>query len=144
LAAHRGCGGSLSQEAKAIYDFQPGEASGKPGSIVRVWPLEVPSGACSTAFRILYRSTSSSGEPVAVFGAIFIPPGPAPAGGRDVIVGRTRRAGVVESCAPSLIPDLAGTICGLSDMLARGYVVVATDYPGLGTPGDASLSDRRK
>jgi alpha-beta hydrolase superfamily lysophospholipase len=31
--------------------------------------------------------------------------------------------------------DLAGMIWGLSDMLARGYVVVATDYPGLGTPG---------
>ena len=26
-------------------------------------------------------------------------------------------------------------IWGLADMLARGYVVAATDYPGLGTPG---------
>ena len=26
-------------------------------------------------------------------------------------------------------------IWGLPDMLAQGYVVVATDYPGLGTPG---------
>jgi hypothetical protein len=33
------------------------------------------------------------------------------------------------------MPDLAGTIWGLPDMLARGYVVVATDYPGLGRPG---------
>ena len=44
-------------------------------------------------------------------------------------------SGVVQSCAPSLMPDLAGTIWGLSDMLARDYVVVATDYPGLGAPG---------
>ncbi len=44
-------------------------------------------------------------------------------------------SGVVESCAPSLMPDLSGTIWGLADMMARGYVVVATDYPGLGTPG---------
>jgi len=74
---------SLSQEARAIFDVQPGEASGKPGSVIRVWPLEGggPSGAGSTAFRIIYRSTSPSGEPIAVSGAIFIPPGPAPAGG---------------------------------------------------------------
>jgi hypothetical protein len=122
---------SVSQQAKAIYDVQPGEASGKPGSIIRVWPLEGggPSGAGSTAFRILYRSTSPAGEPIAVSGAIFIPPGPAPAGGRDVIAWAHPTSGVVESCAPSLMPDLAGTIWGLPDMLARGYVVVATDCP---------------
>ena len=125
------------QEARAIFDVQPGEASGKPGFGHQVWPLKGggPSGAGSTAFRILYRSTSPSGEPIAVSGAIFIPPGPAPAGGRDVIAWAHPTSGVVESCASSLMPDLAGTIWGLSDMLARGYVVVATDYPGLGTPG---------
>jgi hypothetical protein len=52
---------SLSHEAEAIYDVQPGKASGRPGSIIRVWPLEGggPSGAHSTAFRILYRSEAS-------------------------------------------------------------------------------------
>jgi acetyl esterase/lipase len=126
---------SLSPEAKAIYDVQPGEASGKPGSIIRVWPLEGGGPGGGNAFRILYRSTGLNGEPIAVSGAIFIPPGPAPAGGRDVIAWAHPTSGVVESCAPSLMPDLAGTIWGLADMLARGYVVVATDYPGLGTPG---------
>src|SRR5689334_13281754 len=128
---------SQGSEVRALYDVQPGEASGRPGSIIRVWPLEGggPSGAGATAFRILYRSTGLSGEPIAVSGAIFIPPGPAPAGGRDVIAWAHPTSGVVEACAPSLMPDLAGTIWGLSEMLARGYVVVATDYPGLGTPG---------
>jgi acetyl esterase/lipase len=126
---------SLSPEAKAIYDVQPGEASGKPGSIIRVWPLEGGGPGGGNAFRILYRSTGLTGEPIAVSGAIFIPPGPAPAGGRDVIAWAHPTSGVVESCAPSLMPDLAGTIWGLADILARGYVVVATDYPGLGTPG---------
>jgi hypothetical protein len=57
---------SLSHEAEAIYDVQPGKASGRPGSIIRVWPLEGggPSGANSTAFRILYRSTGLNGEPI--------------------------------------------------------------------------------
>src|SRR5581483_9925110 len=108
-----------------------------PGSIIRVWPLEGggPSGAGGTAFRILYRSTGLSGEPIEVSGAIFIPPGAPPPGGRDIIAWAHPTSGVVEACAPSLMPDLAGTIWGLSEMLARGYVVVATDYPGLGTPG---------
>jgi pimeloyl-ACP methyl ester carboxylesterase len=126
---------SLSPEAKAIYDVQPGETGGKPGSIIRVWPLEGGGPGGGNAFRILYRSTGLNGEPIGVSGAIFIPPAPAPAGGRDVIAWAHPTSGVVESCAPSLMPDLAGTIWGLADMLARGYVVVATDYPGLGTPG---------
>src|SRR5579885_2419035 len=96
-----------------------------PGSIIRVWPLEGggPSGAGGTAFRILYRSTGLSGEPIEVSGAIFIPPGAPPPGGRDIIAWAHPTSGVVEACAPSLMPDLAGTIWGLSEMLARGYVV---------------------
>jgi hypothetical protein len=38
------------------------------------------------------------------------------------------------------MPDLAGMIWGLSDMLTRGYVVVATDYPGLGTQASTLTS----
>jgi hypothetical protein len=55
---------SQGSEVRALYDVQPGEASGRPGSIIRVWPLEGggPSGAGATAFRILYRSTGLSGE----------------------------------------------------------------------------------
>ena len=125
------------QEARALYDVQPGEVSGKPGSIIRVWPFAGggPSGAGSTAFRILYRSTGLDGEPIAVSGAIFIPPGAPPAEGRNVIAWAHPTSGVVEACAPSLMPDLAGQIWGLAEMMAKGYVVVATDYPGLGTPG---------
>jgi pimeloyl-ACP methyl ester carboxylesterase len=43
--------------------------------------------------------------------------------------------GVTEGCAPSLLPHFFATIPGLSELLARGYVVTATDYPGLGTVG---------
>ncbi len=125
----------LGSAAKALYDVQPGEASGRPGSIIRIWPLEGGGPGGGNAFRILYRSTGLAGEPIAVSGAIFVPPGAAPAGGRDVIAWAHPTSGVVEACAPSLMPDLAGTIWGLADMLQRGYVVVATDYPGLGTPG---------
>jgi acetyl esterase/lipase len=115
-------------------DAQPAEAAG-PGSIINVWPLDGGGPGNSEAFRILYRSTDPNGRPIEVSGAIYWNPGPAPAGGRDVIAWAHPTSGVVRACAPSLMPDNAGMIWGLADILAKGYVVVATDYPGLGTPG---------
>jgi acetyl esterase/lipase len=125
----------LWQEAQALYDVKPSDLVGKPGEIIRVWPLEGGGPSGSNAFRILYRSTGLNGERIAVSGAIFFPPGAPPQGGRNVIAWAHPTSGVVEDCAPSLMPDLAGTIWDLPQMLAQGYVVVATDYPGLGVPG---------
>ena len=130
-----GLGLGPSQTAEALYDVKPGEVAGKPGSIIRVWPLPGSGPGAGDAFRILYRSTGLNGEPIAVSGAIFIPPGEAPEHGRNVIAFAHPTSGVIEACAPSLMPDVSGMIFGLSDMLAQSYVVVATDYPGLGVPG---------
>jgi acetyl esterase/lipase len=87
------------------------------------------------AFRILYRSTDPSGRPIPVSGAIYIPSGPAPAGGRNVIAWAHPTSGVMPPCAPSLMPDVGGMMWNLPNMISQGYVVVATDYPGLGTEG---------
>jgi acetyl esterase/lipase len=129
------CLGLGGDPVEALYDVEPGEIAGKPGSIIRVWPLESGGPGNSDAFRFLYRSTGIKGEPIPVSGAIFIPPGPAPAGGRHIIAWAHPTSGVAPDCAPSLYPDRAGLIWNLSDMLKEGYVVVATDYPGLGTSG---------
>ncbi len=43
--------------------------------------------------------------------------------------------GIVSKCAPSLARILFRTIQGLHEMLQRGYLIAATDYPGLGTAG---------
>jgi pimeloyl-ACP methyl ester carboxylesterase len=119
----------------ALCDVTPAVAAEGPGSIIRIWPLEGGGPGGGNAFRILYRSTGVNGEPIEVSGAIFIPPGAAPPGGRNVIAWAHPTSGVVEDCAPSLMPDIAGMIWGLADMLRQGYVVVATDYPGLGVSG---------
>lgn len=118
--------------AEALYEVNPGEIPGKPGTVIRVWPLE-GGGPGGEAFRILYRSTGLRGEPIAVSGAIFLPAGPAPEGGREIIAYAHPTSGVMPKCAPSLRPDTAGMIWGLKEMLQAGYVVAATDYPGLGT-----------
>jgi pimeloyl-ACP methyl ester carboxylesterase len=45
--------------------------------------------------------------------------------------------GVASQCAPTLLPSRwnADVIPGIDQLLARGWVIVATDYIGLGTPG---------
>lgn len=106
-----------------------------PGKILNVWPLTGGGPGKGDAFRILYRSTGLKGEPIEVSAAIFIPAGTAPKGGRNVIAWAHPTSGVVRPCAPSLMPDVSNMIWGLPNMLAKNYVVVATDYPGLGTPG---------
>jgi len=112
------------------------EAEAKtPGAILNVWPLVGGSPDGGEAFRILYQSTGLNGQPIEVSGAVYIPPGKPPAGGRHVIAYGHPTSGVVEKCAPSLMPDNSGLIWGIKSMLAKGYIVVATDYPGLGTPG---------
>ncbi|MBE7200611.1 MAG: alpha/beta fold hydrolase, partial [Parafilimonas terrae] len=89
----------------------------------------------ATASRVLYRSTGLRGEPIAVSGAVIVPDGPVPPGGRPIVAWAHPTTGVVDKCAPSLARGLYRSIQGLQDMLARGYIVAATDYPGLGTPG---------
>lgn len=120
-----------------LISMPPGVATAaeSPGGIIRVWPLEGGAPAGADAFRVMYRSTGLEGQPIEVTGAIFIPQGPPPPGGRSIIAWAHPTSGVVESCAPSILPDIAGTVWDLPDMLRRGYVVAATDYPGLGTPG---------
>lgn len=105
-----------------------------PGGLVRAEPRDgAPRGA--TAYRILYRSTGLHGEPIAVSGVVIIPAGPAPAGGRPIVAWAHPTTSVISRCAPSRARVLFGSIQGLDEMLARGYVAAATDYPGLGTPG---------
>jgi acetyl esterase/lipase len=136
LAAFVGFGGG--DAANALYDVGPGEIPGRPGSIIRVWPLEGGGpgmGGMGDAFRILYRSTDPSGRPIPVSGAIYIPNGPAPAGGRNIIAWAHPTSGVMPPCAPSLMPDVGGMMWNLPNMITQGYIVVATDYPGLGTDG---------
>ena len=111
------------------------QSRAKPGQILRIWPLEGGAPGNARAYRIRYGSTGLKGEPIVVTGAIIFPSGPMPEGGRDVIAWAHPTTGVVDRCAPTLLPGLTATIPGLDEMLLRGYAVVATDYAGLGTPG---------
>lgn len=90
----------------------------------------------ATAHRITYRSTSGiDGGGVEVSGTVFVPAGAPPAGGWPVVSVGHGTTGVTDECAPSLYPNLQGSIAMVSPLLARGAVVTVTDYQGLGTDG---------
>jgi acetyl esterase/lipase len=118
----------------AFYQVPAIATVGAPGSIVRIEPMRgAPLGA--SAYRLLYRSTDPSNQPIVVSGMVVIPAGPAPKGGRPIVAWAHPTTGVVSDCAPSQARLVFKTMMGLRDMVRRGYIVVATDYPGLGTPG---------
>lgn len=125
---------SSAQAQLPFYKASPAEVSGPPGSIIRQeLMIGAPLGAIAT--RILYRSTGLSGEPIAVSSVVIAPVGPVPPGGRPVVAWAHPTTGVVPHCAPSLALTFFQSVQGLHQMIERGYVVVATDYPGLGTAG---------
>lgn len=112
--------------------------AGAPGTIIARQPVSgAPAG--SQAWTILYLSTGLQNQPIAVSGVVFVPTAPPPAstgGRRPVLAWAHPTTGVAPRCAPSLeAAGGAASIPGLSTFLAAGYVVTATDYPGLGTAG---------
>jgi acetyl esterase/lipase len=104
----------------------------KPGTVFRVWPLQGGAPPGNKAYRVLYRSTDFNDRPVAVSGAIIYPDKPS-TGPRRVVAWAHPTTGVVSRCAPTLISTLAGTIMGIDRLTDEDYVIVATDYVGLGT-----------
>jgi alpha-beta hydrolase superfamily lysophospholipase len=108
--------------------------SGAAGEIVSTTRISgAPDGA--SAYRIEYRSTDTDGRPIVVSGAVIIPAGPVPTGGRPIVAWAHGAVGVVENCGLSGKPGMFGQIAGLNGLLAAGYVVTAPDYQGLGNRG---------
>jgi alpha-beta hydrolase superfamily lysophospholipase len=122
---------------------------GEHGDIIRSMEVPAPEGA--RAWKVLYLSELHDGTPVATSGFVVAPEGPAPEGGRKVVAWAHGTEGGGRNCAPSLPNEPALDLVdyftydspfqqdvgvpALTEMLAAGYVVAATDYQGLGTPG---------
>jgi pimeloyl-ACP methyl ester carboxylesterase len=118
--------------AAGQYAASPADADRLPGTLIRAAPIAgAPEGA--QAWRILYRSRGLNGEAIAVSGLAIVPQGKPPATGRPVVAWAHPTTGVVPQCAPSGSMFRFMMIPGLRDFLRRGFVVTATDYPGLGT-----------
>ena len=125
-------GSSSAQDA--FYDPSASEIAGAPGTLIRKEAVVgAPEGAA--AYRIVYRSTGLKGEAIPVSALVVIPNNVPPVTGRPIVAWAHPTSGVVRKCAPTLARHKFDDIQGLKQMLDQGYVVVATDYPGLGAAG---------
>jgi pimeloyl-ACP methyl ester carboxylesterase len=124
---------ALARMASAILTAASLAGEASPGKLISVQPMP-GSPEDARAYRILYWSTGLDGKPVEVSGVVIAPRGSPPPGGRPVVAWAHPTTGVVSRCAPSLARVVFASIQGLRAMLDRGYVMAATDYPGLGTP----------
>ena len=123
------------QAALAAFYEPPNPIPSELGTVVRMEPLDVtvPGG---TGFRMLYVSQRPGGEPAVSGGMIFIPSTPAPAEGRPVVAWAHGTLGMGDAGTPSRSTNpLQDTDNWLGEMMDLGWVVVSTDYVGMGTPG---------
>lgn len=103
------------------------------------------------AWKIAYISSDVSGRKTISTGLVVAPKGPAPAGGRPVMSWGHGTTGSAQNCGPSQVIDPAAPlneyflvggnswmdygIPAVEEFIKEGYVVVATDYQGLGGGG---------
>lgn len=107
----------------------------KPGKLIRVEEMTdrvLPRGA--RAWRILYTTTLaenvSAVASAVVLAAANLPPGP-----RPVISWSHGTLGITPRCAPSLTSAPVSGIPAVDQIVGLGWVLIAADYPGLGTKG---------
>jgi alpha-beta hydrolase superfamily lysophospholipase len=122
---------------------------GGHGSVIWARPIRSPKGA--RAYRVLYLSKLHDGTRAAVSGFVVAPKGKAPKGGRPVLAWAHGTEGLADNCAPSRVANPAQDLVDyftypspyqqdtgvpeLGKFIRAGYVITATDYAGLGTPG---------
>jgi pimeloyl-ACP methyl ester carboxylesterase len=108
--------------------------AGRPGDVISATPIISPAG--SRAWKVLYHSRSITGVDIAVSGVVVAPTAKAPTGGRPVVSWAHGTHGLADACAPSQALDVTYRLPGIRDFIKAGDVVAATDYEGLGTPGE--------
>ncbi len=119
----------------AFYEQSFGLGASKPGALLAseaASDYALPAGVSAT--RILYHSLQG-GRDAVTSGVVLTPEGTPPDGGWPVIAWAHGTSGVARQCAPSAMKDVYYGGEGLTEMLAAGFAVIATDYHGLGTKG---------
>ncbi|MFC8733027.1 lipase family protein [Luteimicrobium sp. NPDC057192] len=139
LAACGDDGGRATASAAATDFYQaPSSVPSEPGVLLRSEPLtrdEIPTEA--RGWRILYTTSAGDGAPTVSSGVVLVPRS-GPTTVHHVVAWAHGTTGVADDCAPSRMADglEAGGLTVAGEALRRGWALVATDYVGLGTPGE--------
>lgn len=105
----------------------------------------------ANAWRIAYISSDLKDRPTISTGLVIAPQGKAPQGGRPIVAWSHGTTGTAQNCGPSQVQDpaqelneyflIGGTswtdfgVPAVNEFIKMGYVLVATDYQGLGGGG---------
>ena len=114
--------------------------SAAPGTLIskRDAPAQARLVGAAHAWQVLYHSTNLSGHDIVVSGLVLVPKGTPPAGGWPLVAWAHGTSGLADQCAPSIAKELGNDSTAMHEvtaLLAANLAVVASDYPGLGTPG---------
>jgi predicted esterase len=120
---------------KAFYSTSGLPLKGPLGQVLRQEPLGV-NVSNGKAYRILYRSQDANNQYTLSSGMVFIPNNSSYSSNRPVVAWAHGTLGLGDECAPSRTLNPVSSISWVNDMLAKGWVVTATDYAGFGTPGN--------
>lgn len=108
-------------------------AAAQGGNLVAAEPVaETPAGM--QAWKIRYLSRDDRGAQREVTGVVVAPREATPRSPRKVLAWTHGTWGTAQECAPSLSPRFFEKTPAV-DAVRQGYVVVAPDYPGLGSAG---------
>ena len=121
-----------------FYDVPASQLNVPPGTLLRHTPAAMPAFYRAKAWRILYSTRDFRGRPIAASGIVVqSETGSQNPAQRNIVAWAHPTIGTARRCAPSLHKDIPQFILGLNDMISEGFIVTATDYPGLGTVGPA-------
>nr|WP_194946075.1 prolyl oligopeptidase family serine peptidase [Mycolicibacterium malmesburyense]CRL75226.1 secretory lipase [Mycolicibacterium malmesburyense] len=114
-----------------------------PGALIESVPLDPSLGVAGAdaAYRILYATIDQHERPAVSTAVVFTPKTPPPPGGWPVVAWAHGTVGLGDDCTPSARPRSERDDAYLTHWLEQGYVVVGSDYAGLGTPGLMSYLD---
>lgn len=136
--ASAGLGIALESKSPSVDAFYSAPASvpAQPGVLLKSEPFTTAVPAGARAWRILYTTKTHDGAPTLASGVVLTSLKPA-TGKRPVIAWAHGTTGFAQPCAPSNLsePFTSGGMPALAEVIDKGWVVVATDYAGLGTAG---------
>ncbi|MDC5478996.1 lipase family protein [Acinetobacter baumannii] len=131
------CGGGSSDDGPATTNPSGTPTNNIQNPVVKVEAYTSTNlGSVAAESSILtYKMLGQSGQEVQATSLVFTPNTQPPVGGWPIVVWAHGTTGVADVCAPSKAALADSTKDLISKLLAAGYVVVAPDYEGLGTPG---------
>ncbi|MDC5313960.1 lipase family protein [Acinetobacter baumannii] len=131
------CGGGSSDDGPATTNPSGTPTNNIQNPVVKVEAYTSTNLGSVAAERsiLTYKMLGQSGQEVQATSLVFTPNTPPPVGGWPIVVWAHGTTGVADVCAPSKAALADSTKDLISKLLAAGYVVVAPDYEGLGTPG---------